>query len=71
MLLDRERAVALLKELASSNVVDVQMVSIQPKDNQIVIKGDINRTLIESIVAEYKLALKEDKGRGLTIIYEP
>ena len=70
----REEAAALLRELATKQFVQPQLVLIDqrtPNSYQLKIKGDYDRELIE-IFAHYKnLAVEEDNARNYLIVFEP
>jgi hypothetical protein len=72
--LDRKEAMAMLKALADSNLVEPSYVHIclrKPNHYQIQIKCDYNKTEIEAYAKKYGLTITEDKERKYLVIYKP
>ena len=72
--MNRQEAMALLKELVENNLVEpsyVVMVEAKPDVFQIQIKCDYNRTEIEAHAKKYGLTITEDKERRYLVIFKP
>jgi len=74
VLLDRPEAMALLRELMSYNLVEPSWVSIgerKPKNYQLQIKSDYNKSEIEKYAQEKQLTVIEDMVRKYLVIFKP
>lgn len=71
--LDREQAMAMLKELVANNLVDpgyVSILQVKPNNFQIQIKCDYNKKEIEEYANNHGLTITEDKERKYLVIYK-
>jgi hypothetical protein len=72
--LDREQAMAILKELVAMDLVEPSFVHISEmitNHYQIQIKSDYNREKIEEHAKKQGLIIKEDKERKYLMIFKP
>ena len=72
--MDRQQAMAMLKELIANNLVEPSYVSIserKPKDYQIQIKCDYSKLEIEAHAKKFGLTIQEDKERKYLFIFKP
>jgi hypothetical protein len=72
--LDRQQAMAMLKELVANNLVEPSYVSIterKPNDYQIQIKCDYNPKEIEEYAKKHGLTIEEDRERRYFLIFKP
>jgi hypothetical protein len=72
--MDRVEAMALLKELVASNLVEPTYfhVSLRKLDHyQIQIKCDYYKSEIEAYAKKYGLTIEEDKERKYMVIFKP
>jgi hypothetical protein len=72
--LDREQAMAMLRELVALDLVEPSFVHIServPNHYQIQIKSDYNREKIEAHAKKQDLIIKEDKERKYVVIFKP
>jgi hypothetical protein len=72
--LDRQQAMAMLKELVANNLVEPSYVYItqrKPNDYQVQIKCDYNRLEIEAHAKKYGLTIEEDKEKKYLLIFTP
>jgi hypothetical protein len=72
--MDRQQAMAMLKELVANNLVESSYVSIsekKPKDYQIQIKCDYNKLEIEAHAKKLGLTIQEDKEKKYLFIFKP
>jgi hypothetical protein len=72
--LDRQQAMAMLKELVVHTLVEPSYVHIcqkSPEKYQIQLKSDYNREGIEEYAKKHGLTIEEDKGRKYLLIFKP
>jgi hypothetical protein len=72
--LNREQAMAMLKELVANDLVEPSFVHIServPNHYQIQIKCDYKREEIEVHAKRHCLTIKEDKERKYLVIFKP
>ena len=72
--LDRQQAMAMLKELVANNLVEPSYVHISQKildQFQIQIKSDYNREGIEEYAKKHGLTIEEDKEKKYLLIFKP
>lgn len=71
--MNRSEAIAVLKDMVASKVIDTSWVSLQ-KDNQDDYRLEMKTTSFDAIrefEAERGLAGEEDREKGICIIYKP
>lgn len=71
--MDREQAMAMLKELVAMDLVEPSFVHISeriPNHYQIQIKCDYNREKIEEHAKKQGLIIKEDKERKYLVVFK-
>jgi hypothetical protein len=71
--LDRQQAMAMLKELVINNLVEPSYVHIckkSPEQYQIQLKSDYNRESIEEYGKKHGLTIEEDKERKYLLIFK-
>ena len=71
--MDREQAVALLKELVAQDLIEPSHISIgqrSPEHYQIQIRNDYNRQHLDEFVKKHKLSVSEDKEKKYLRISE-
>jgi len=72
--LNREEAVAVLKELVSLHLVEASWVAIGKRKKtqyQLEIKCDYQNQTMQEFLIKNNLAMEEDKARGICFIYKP
>jgi hypothetical protein len=70
--LDRQEAVALLRELIAANLAQPSLISIDKIKNNtfsITMKGDTNLLGLRAFLADKDLVLRENKENGTCTIY--
>ncbi len=69
----RQQAIALLKELVADHLIQTSWVSIEertPNSYELKFNGDCDRSLIDPILQNHNLTIKEDKDKGYFVIFE-
>jgi hypothetical protein len=70
----REEAVTLLKELSAAHLIRPFLVLIEqrkPERYQLCIKGDYDRSELESFLQKCQFAIEENLSKGLLCIFKP
>jgi len=72
--LDRQEAIALLKELTDLKIIQPSFVAIEKNKQSgfvVIIKGDCDIQALKELVAERNLAIETEKGKDTITIFEP
>lgn len=72
--MNREQAMAMLKELVKNDLVEpsyVSMVQSTPNHFQIKIKSNYRRAEIEDHAKKHGLAIVEDKEKKYLVVFKP
>jgi hypothetical protein len=67
---NREEAIALLKEIAANKIATISWISLNSVADgyEIILKGEVHKQSLRQIVQKHNLSLKE--ANGLFVIYQ-